>query len=87
MPRDAAGISRPGMFSTLHDAETGLTFTPISGTAQRIRYRVSGNGANGVIDANTAYSDARSLAYQAINAGIAKPRRSDELPSLASRHW
>lgn len=87
MPVDAAGIKRAGAFTTVRDAASGLTFTPIGGTGTRIRYRVSGNGANGTIDVNNAYVDGASLAYAAYNAGVAKPPRTTSLDSIAARHW
>ena len=86
MPRDVAGIQRTGVFQTLHDPASGLTFTPTGGTAQRYTYRVAGPGASGTITASSC-ADPRHLTYVAYEQGAAKPPATDSLPSLAGRHW
>lgn len=43
MARDVAGISRANMFEVVR-APSGVTFTPIHGTAASITYRASDGG-------------------------------------------
>lgn len=48
---DVGGVKRPGMFETIHDPETDLTFTPIGGRANITTFKAS-NGQT--VEAKTA---------------------------------
>lgn len=58
---DVGGVKRPGMFETIHDPETDLTFTPIGGRANITTFKAS-NGQT--VEAKTA--DPTVLGWKAV---------------------
>lgn len=71
MPIDAAGVRHPYLFSTVTDPVSGLSFTPVSGTAVKTKFRVEGPGvpANTFFESHSAHP--RMLAAEYRNHSMA----------------
>lgn len=90
MPRDVAGISRPGAFERIplpdadgrvtHEADTHVA--PRSGTAVSVNYRAQGARATSTPDFKGAnVRDPYTLDYQAQEQGAVTPRFADVWPA------